>query len=50
MAVVDYKNAVEYNGTIPEKFNLETSSHKVLLNMVMLGLNSIIFPKKVLVG
>jgi alpha,alpha-trehalase len=23
------KNAVEYNGTIPEKFNLETSSHKV---------------------
>jgi alpha,alpha-trehalase len=29
MAVVDYKNAVEYNGTIPEKFNLETSSHKV---------------------
>jgi hypothetical protein len=26
MAVVDYKNAVEYNGTIPEKFNLETSS------------------------
>jgi alpha,alpha-trehalase len=33
------KNAVEYNGTIPEKFNLETSSHKFLLNMVMLGLN-----------
>lgn len=23
------KNAVEYNGTIPEKFDLETSSHKV---------------------
>jgi alpha,alpha-trehalase len=23
------KNAVEYNGTIPEKFNLETSLHKV---------------------
>jgi alpha,alpha-trehalase len=21
-------NAVKYNGTIPEKFNLETSSHK----------------------
>jgi hypothetical protein len=43
------KNAVEYNGTIPEKFNLETSI-KFLLNMVMLGLNSIIFPKKGLVG
>lgn len=23
------KSAVEYNGTIPEKFNLETSSHKI---------------------
>jgi alpha,alpha-trehalase len=23
------KNAVEYNGTIPEKFDLEISSHKV---------------------
>lgn len=23
------KNALDYNGTIPEKFNLETSSHKV---------------------
>lgn len=24
------RNAVDYNGTIPEKFNLETSSHKIL--------------------
>jgi hypothetical protein len=31
MAVVDYKNAVEYNGTIPKNLNLETVSYKVLL-------------------
>jgi neutral trehalase len=43
------KNAVEYNGTIPEKFDLEISSHKVLLNMEMWGQNLII-SKKVLVG
>jgi hypothetical protein len=42
------KNAVEYNGTIPEKFNLETSSF--LLNMVMLGLNSIIFQRRFWLG
>jgi neutral trehalase len=44
------KNAVEYNGTIPEKFDLEISSHKVLLNMEMWGQNLIISQKKVLVG
>jgi hypothetical protein len=50
MAVVDYKNAVEYNGTILKNSILKLVRIKFLLNMVMLGLNSIIFPKKVLVN
>jgi alpha,alpha-trehalase len=29
LVVALLKNAVEYNGTIPEKFDLEISSHKV---------------------
>jgi alpha,alpha-trehalase len=33
------KNAVEYNGTIPEKFDLETSSPKKFLrSTIMSGL------------
>ncbi|CAM2808729.1 trehalase family glycosidase [Flavobacterium frigoris] len=32
------KNAVEYNGTIPEKFNLETSSHKVFAEYGNVGI------------
>jgi hypothetical protein len=44
------KNAVEYNGTIPEKFDLEISSHKVLLNMEMWGQNLIISQRRFWLG
>jgi alpha,alpha-trehalase len=40
------KNAVEYNGTIPEKFDLEISSHSFLLNMEMWGQNLIISQRR----
>jgi alpha,alpha-trehalase len=33
------KNAVDYNGTIPEKFDLETSSHKVFAEYGNVGTN-----------
>jgi hypothetical protein len=36
MAVVDYKNALEFNGTIPENSILKPVRIKFLQNMVML--------------
>jgi hypothetical protein len=44
------KNAVEYNGTIPEKFDLEISSHSFLLNMEMWGQNLIISQRRFWLG
>jgi alpha,alpha-trehalase len=44
------KNAVEYNGTIPEKFDLEISSHKVFAEYGNVGTEFDYIAKKVLVG
>jgi hypothetical protein len=44
------KNAVEYNGTIPEKFNLETSSHKVFAEYGNVGTELIIFQRRFWLG
>jgi alpha,alpha-trehalase len=50
LVVAITKNAVEYNGTIPEKFDLEISSHKVFAEYGNVGTEFDYIAKKVLVG